>query len=364
MDYDWIIDGGYIPQTIAKMVVRQVVRMRHAEPSGKSLTEATNEKMKYVAKLKTLPIAIETKAANTQQYEVGTGIFAAFLGPRMKYSCSLFSTGSETLAEAESAMLQQYLPRAEIKDGMTILDLGCGWGSATLFFAEQLPASRVVGFSNSKTQKEYIEEEGRRRNIKKIEIITGDVAEYEFEAEQFDRVVSVELFEHMKNYGLLMAKVARALKPGGKLFVHIFCHRSKPYDFDEGWMSRYFFTGGTMPSADLLLFFQQDLQLQKQWWVSGQNYMRTLQVCKLTVTEKLKLTPVSLTKAWLSNFTSNKEKVWPDLIETYGEKDATVWYNRWIFYHIGGSEFFGTGGGEVNGVSHYLFEKPQTPQLV
>ncbi|KAL5327143.1 hypothetical protein ACEPPN_004835 [Leptodophora sp. 'Broadleaf-Isolate-01'] len=342
MDYDWIIDGGYIPQSVAKFAVRQVMKVRHFDPSRIPLTEETDEKMKYVAKLKTLPIAIETKAANQQQYEVGTGIFKAFLGPQMKYSCSLFSTGNETLAEAETAMLRQYIPRAEIKDSMTILDLGCGWGSATLFFAEQLPASRVVGFSNSRTQKQYIDGEALRKNLKNVEVITGDVADYEFEPEQFDRVVSVELFEHMKNYGLLMAKVARALKPGGKLFVHIFCHRSMPYDFDEGWMSRYFFTGGTMPSADLLLYFQRDLHLQKQWWVSGQNYQRTLQ-------------------AWLSNFSSNKEKLWPDLIDTYGEKDAAVWYNRWIFYHIGGSEFFGTGGGEVNGVSHYLFEKPGNP---
>ncbi|PVH84875.1 methyltransferase [Cadophora sp. DSE1049] len=320
---NWIIDGAYVPQSIARLIIRQVLKARKTELSKKSLTDATDEKLSYVAKLRALPIAIKTKAANQQQYEVSTGVFEAFLGPRMKYSCSL------------------YIAKAEIEDGMTILDLGCGWGSGTLFFAEQLPASKVVGFSNSRTQKEYIEALATQKKLRNVEIVTGDVADFVFEPEQFDRAVSVELFEHMKNYELLMAKVSESLKPGGKLFVHIFSHHSTPYDFDEGWMSRYFFTGGTMPSADLLLYFQRDLQLQKQWWMSGSNYSKTLE-------------------AWLLNFMRNKKQVWQHLVQTYGEKDASVWYNRWIFYFMGGSEFFGTEGGEENGISHYLFEKPQS----
>ncbi|KAL2074937.1 hypothetical protein VTL71DRAFT_8717 [Oculimacula yallundae] len=340
MEYDWIIDGGYIPHGVLKFAIRQVLKARQTELSRVSLTDAFEQKSTYIAKLRQLPIAIDTKAANQQQYEVRTGVFESFLGPRMKYSCCLFERGNETLAEAETAMLQQYIPKAELEDGMTILDLGCGWGSSTLYFAEQLPAARIIGFSNSSTQRVYIEAEASRRNLKNVEIVTGDIANHDFEPEQFDRVISVELFEHMKNYELLMAKISRSLKPGGKLFVHLFCHRTTPYDFDEGWMSRYFFTGGTMPSTDLLLYFQRDLQLQKQWWISGTHYSRTLQ-------------------AWLSNIIKNKEKVWPDLIETYGEKDVTIWYNRWVFYHMAGSEFFGSGGGEENGVCHYLFEKPQ-----
>ncbi|KAH7395752.1 methyltransferase domain-containing protein [Cadophora sp. MPI-SDFR-AT-0126] len=330
MDYDWIIDGAYVPQSVARLIIRQVLKARKAELNKKSLTDATDDKLSYVAKLRTLPIAIETKAANEQQYEVSTGIFEAFLGPRMKYSCALFSTENDSLEAAEMAMLQEYIVKGGIEDGMTILDLGCGWGSGTLFFAKELPAS-----------KEHIEALAEQMGLNNVEIITGDVADFVFKPEQFDRVVSVELFEHMKNYELLMAKVASALKPGGRLLLHIFSHRSTPYDFDEGWMSRYFFTGGTMPSADLLLYFQRDLQLQRQWWISGSNYSKTLE-------------------AWLSNFMSNRKQVWPHLVQTYGEKDATVWYNRWIFYFIGGSEFFGTEGGEENGVSHYLFEKPQS----
>lgn len=344
MDYDWILDGGYLPHSIIRWGTRQMQKARQAELDKKSLTEANDVKMRYIEGLRSQPIAIETKAANQQQYEIATGVFVAFLGPRMKYSCSLFRTGKETLAEAEAAMLQEYITKAGLEDGMSILDLGCGWGSATLYFAEQFPSSKVVGFSNSSTQKEHIETVAAQLNIKNAEVVTGDIADYEFEPEQFDRVVSVELFEHVKNYELLMAKIAASLKPGGKLFVHLFSHRSTPYDFDEGWMSRYFFTGGTMPSADLLLYFQRDLRLQRQWWLSGMHYSRTLQ-------------------CWLTAFLRNKETVWPHLVESYGESEAATWYNRWVVYHLAGSEFFATGEGEVTGVSHYLFEKPDISSL-
>ncbi|UNI15300.1 putative secondary metabolism biosynthetic enzyme [Purpureocillium takamizusanense] len=340
MDYDWAIDAGYVPETIIRFGTRRIQQAQEAAIAKRTLTEAMSQKLEYVAKLRSQPIAIQTTTANEQQYEIGTGVFEAFLGPRMKYSCSLFQTGQETIAEAETAMLQTYASRAEFKNGMSILDLGCGWGSATLFFAEQYPASRVTGLSNSRTQKDKIVAEAAKRNLTNVEIITGDIAEYNFEPEQFDRVVSVELFEHMKNYELLMAKVATSLKPGGKLFVQIFCHNSTPYDFDEGWMSRYFFAGGTMPSADLLLYFQRDLQIQKQWWVNGSNYARTLQ-------------------CWLSALRNNKQQVWPHLVETYGESNASSWYNRWLAYHAAGSELFGFGGGDVSGTCHYLFGKPE-----
>jgi len=298
--------------------------------------------MEYVQALRARPIAIETAAANEQHYEVGTGVLQACLGPRMKYSCCLYPNGGETLAQAEIEMLQTYVEKAELKDGMSILDLGCGWGSASLYLAEVLPKSNITAFSNSRTQREYIESEAKKKQLKNLHVITGDVVDYEFEAENFDRVVSIELFEHMKNYKLLMAKIARALRPGGKLFVHIFAHQTTPYDFEDGWMSTHFFTGGTMPSADLLHYFQDDLRLQKQWWVSGKHYAKTCE-------------------DWLSKLTSSRKEIWPHLEETYGKENVAMWYYRWQIFYMACAELFAYQGGDTWGVSHYLFQKPDRP---
>ncbi|KAL6713088.1 hypothetical protein ACLMJK_009209 [Lecanora helva] len=285
-------------------------------------------------------MAIETAAANTQHYEVGTGVLKACLGPRMKYSSCLYPTGRETLGQAEIEMLELYVDRAQLTDGMKILDLGCGWGSGALYFAEIFPNSRITAFSNSKTQKAYIDGQAQSKALSNLEVITGDVVDYEFENTAFDRVISIELFEHMKNYRLLMAKIARALKPGGKLFVHIFNHKANPYDFEEGWMSTHFFTGGTMPSADLLHYFQDDLTLQEQWWVNGRHYAKTCE-------------------DWLTKMTESKTELWPHLEETYSKQSAAMWFYRWQIFYMACAELFAYDGGDTWGVSHYLFQKSQ-----
>ena len=181
--------------------------------------------------------------------------------------------------------------------------------------------------------------------------------DYEFELESFDRVVSIELFEHIKNYELLMVKLARALKPGGKLFVHIFAHRSVPYDFEEGWMSTHFFTGGTMPSADLLLYFQKELKVQEQWWISGRHYAKTCEVNHATPAVNLS-SKANAAKHWLSNWNASKRDVWAHLEETYGKNNAATWFHRWQIFYMACAELFAYDGGDTWGITHYLFQKP------
>ncbi|KAI2641787.1 S-adenosyl-L-methionine-dependent methyltransferase [Hypomontagnella submonticulosa] len=340
MNIDWLLDRGYLPHAVIRVGIRRQLAQRLAEIKSSTLEADYARKMKYLGLLRSRPIAIETATANTQHYEVGTGVLVGMLGPRMKYSSCLYPKGGETLAQAEIAMLELYAERAELRDGMSILDLGCGWGSGALYFAEMFPKSQVTAFSNSRTQKEYIDSKAKVKGLTNLTVITGDVVDYEFKKQSFDRVVSIELFEHMKNYEQLMAKTSRALKPGGKLFVHIFNHKTTPYDYEEGWMTTHFFTGGTMPSADLLLYFQKDLHIEKQWWVNGNHYSKTCE-------------------HWLSNMIANKKQIWPHLVETYGEDNANMWYNRWQIFYMACSELFAYEGGDTWGVSHYLFEKPK-----
>ncbi|KAL8648374.1 MAG: hypothetical protein Q9210_005022 [Variospora velana] len=338
MNYDWLLDGGYLPQAVIRYGIRSQLRDRIRLIESTSLEEAYEKKMQYVKALRTRPMAIETATANVQHYEVGTGVLQACLGPRMKYSACLYPTGKETLGQAEVEMLDTYVKKAELKDGLAILDLGCGWGSGALYFAEMFPHSRITAFSNSRLQKKYIDQQASSKGLNNLSVITSNIVNYDFQPNAFDRVISIEMFEHMKNYELLMAKVARALKPGGKLFVHIFSHKNTPYDFEEGWMSTHFFSGGTMPSADLLHYFQRDLTLTNQWWISGTHYAKTCE-------------------DWLSETGNNRKTIWPHLEATYGKDKAVIWFHRWQIFYMACAELFAYEGGDTWGVSHYLFEK-------
>lgn len=259
--------------------IRHELQDRLNTLTGGTLEKAYVSKMALIESLRSRPIAENVEIANKEHYEVDTVVFEHTLGERMKYSSCFYPTASTSLDQAEIFMLEKYVERARLVDGQSILDLGCGWGSCSLYFAQKFPGSKVTGLSNSRTQKQYIDTKAMELGLENLTVITTNVAEHEFELASFDRVVSVEMFEHMKNYEDLMAKVARWLKPDGKLFVHIFAHREFPYEYgSEGWMAQHFFNNGNMLSADLLLHFQRDLKIVSRWYVSGNHYSRTCEV--------------------------------------------------------------------------------------
>jgi cyclopropane-fatty-acyl-phospholipid synthase len=261
---------------------------------------------------------------------------------RRKYSCAYWPENVTNLDDAEIAALELTCQRAEIEDGMDILELGCGWGSLTLWMAEQYPNARITAVSNSNSQREYISAKALNLGYTNIEVITADMNDFAIDA-QFDRVVSVEMFEHMRNYRELYKRVYGWLKPGGRFFKHIFTNRNVPYPFedrgDDDWMTRYFFSGGIMPSDDLPLYFQDQLKLVRRWRWDGTHYEKT-------------------SNAWLANMDQRKQEVWPVLVDAYGEVHAQQWWMRWRMFFMACAELFGFEKGQQWWVSHYLFERP------
>jgi cyclopropane-fatty-acyl-phospholipid synthase len=336
-----LAERGRIPDSWIRAGIRYLLRRRLRQEEADDPRRRERIKEERIRTYAGSDIAVAQDAANEQHYEVPVGFYQEVLGPRLKYSSAYWPAGVHSLAEAEEAMLRLTCERAELADGQKVLELGCGWGSLTLWMAREYPQSEILAVSNSATQREHIEARAAEDGLTNVRVITEDVTRFEPE-QRFHRVVSVEMMEHMRNHGRLMERIHEWLLPGGKLFVHIFCHREAFYPFeDEGsgsWMARTFFTGGVMPSFDLLERCQSALELENHWRVNGQHYARTLE-------------------AWLRRGDSHRAAVVAALRSAHGD-DAELWWQRWRIFFMACSELFAFRGGEEWFVGHYRFVRP------
>jgi len=334
-------EQGLVPDSVIRGGIRRLLRARLAHLRADDAEHAAEATAHFIAEMNAAPIAPLPHKANEQHYELPPEFFAYALGPNRKYSSCFWRKDAPDLADAEYAALAHTVERAQLADGQQILELGCGWGSLTLFMAARFPHASIVAVSNSAPQRVYITEEARRRGLKNVEVITCDMNAFK-SARRFDRVVSVEMFEHMRNYSRLFESIRGWLLPDGKFFMHIFVHRSVPYAFEDrgadDWMSRHFFSGGMMPSAALPLHFQSHLRLERQWNWSGTHYEKTA-------------------NAWLANLDGHRAQVLPILEAAYGRENAGLWLQRWRIFFMACAELWGFRAGQEWFVSHYLFQR-------
>ena len=332
-------EAGYLPDFLVRIGIRKLIKQRLLDaPQDEESRHQLNAK--FIEELRNSPIALHTDAANDQHYEVPAAFFALVLGSNLKYSSAWFPDPNASLDTAEKAMLELTMKRAELEDGQDILELGCGWGSLTLAMAQAFPQSTVTAVSNSQSQRAFIEARCQELGLTNVTIFTSDINDFS-PPSSYDRVVSIEMFEHMRNYKMLMERISSWLKPEGKLFVHIFCHRNHAYPYEtegeDNWMGRYFFTGGIMPSDQLLLYFQENLAIDQHWRINGSHYALT-------------------SEAWLKNMDRHQRRIRDIFAEVYG-KDAPVWVSRWRMFFMACAELFAHSGGNEWWVSHYLFKK-------
>jgi len=336
---DAAIDRRLIPDVVMRAAIRQICAGRLDEQSSGG-TDVQSERFDaFVDACRRSPIAIETSAANAQHYEVPPAFFELVLGPHLKYSCGWWPAGVTSLEESERGMLDLSIARADLQDGQDVLELGCGWGSLLLHAAARFPRSRFTALSNSAPQREFITSRAASRGLRNITVVTGDVSHFDTDA-RFDRIVSVEMLEHVRNHQALFERLSRWLAPDGRGFAHVFSHRRFAYPFDDrngtDWMARHFFTGGMMPSDDLFLHYQQHLIVEGHWRIDGRHYQRT-------------------SEAWLRNLDDRRDAVIAVLSERYGRRLAQVLHARWRVFFLACAEMFGYRNGTEWMVSHYRF---------
>jgi len=351
-----LLERGLAPDALIRLQIRRLLAQRLREETRGGVEQQSDYLRQLIAQIRSSPIALSTAAANEQHYEVPARFFELTLGRRLKYSSGLWDPACKSLDEAEEAMLALTVERAQIQNGQHILELGCGWGSLTLYMAERFPNATIVAVSNSASQRAFIEARMAQREIINVRIVTADMNTFDALAHMstpFDRVVSVEMFEHMRNYELLLSRIASWMKPEALLFVHIFTHRIFSYPFevrDAGdWLAEHFFTGGIMPSDTLLLNFQRDLNIQDHWLLSGIHYQKTA-------------------RAWLEKTNEHRHEILSLFENTYGRNlsgasrkaEARKWLIRWRIFYMACEELWGYADGTEWGVSHYLFRKPAT----
>ena len=325
------VEATPLPDRVTRAGIRYLVGTRR-----RSLARGLDTSARFARDMDAFAIAEHTDAANAQHYELPPRFFELSLGARRKYSCCLYPTGTETLDQAEILALQETVAHADLVDGQRILELGCGWGSLSLFMAERFPGARITAVSNSAPQRRHIEAQAAARGLTNLTVITADMNTFCPQA-VFDRVVSVEMFEHMSNWQALLARVRDWLAPQGRLFVHVFTHRSHPYRFDTAdrtdWIAQHFFTGGIMPSHGLIAQFPDLFRVEAQWRWSGDHYARTA-------------------RDWLALFDAHRAEIDTVLHTVYGA-DAARWRRRWRLFYLATEGLFGHAGGSEWGVSHY-----------